>query len=70
VTSLGAYFAYIWVSDSIYFLSISGTAKVMFTSSLFYWCIVLSVLWMFAIDMSLFSMKLSKDSLLNYMKKH
>ncbi|CAD8146015.1 unnamed protein product [Paramecium octaurelia] len=68
-TSLGTYFAYMWVSNIIPQSSIYGTTRMLFSSSAFYLSLALSVLSMFILDLLMFTMKVSKDTLLNYMKR-
>lgn len=68
VTSVGAYFVYIWISDQIKDVNVYKTAVMLFSSPLFYFTTSLSVLSMFALDLLLFALKTSKDTLLNYLK--
>ncbi|KAL4445931.1 hypothetical protein ABPG74_010923 [Tetrahymena malaccensis] len=68
-TSIGLYFAYIWLSD---IWTLSGTyltASTLFSSSQFYLCVSLNILTCFAFDCLLLAGKSSKDSLLNYLKR-
>ncbi|CAD8064402.1 unnamed protein product [Paramecium sonneborni] len=68
-TSLGTYLAYMWVSNIIPQSSIYGTTRMLFSSPAFYLSLALSVLSMFILDLLMFTMKVSKDTLLNYMKR-
>lgn len=68
VTSLGAYFLYVYISSIIPISQVYGTAGMIFSSPIFYLGLALSVLAMFVLDLLMFTMKTSKDSLLNYMK--
>jgi phospholipid-translocating ATPase len=69
LTSIGAYFSWMWVSDNIPGVVVYQTAVVLFESPLFYFCVTISILSMFSLDLLLFSFKISKDNLLNYYKR-
>ncbi|CAK77311.1 unnamed protein product (macronuclear) [Paramecium tetraurelia] len=68
-TSLGTYFAYMWISNIIPSAAIFGTTQMLFSSYAFYLSLALSVLSMFILDLLMFTIKTSKDTLLNYMKR-
>lgn len=69
ITSLGAYFVYISVSNVIPLFIVYQTATQLVKSPLFYLSVSFSVLSVFMVDLVIFSLKISKDNLLNYMKK-
>lgn len=68
VTSVGAYFVYIWISDIIIYVSVYKTLNMLFSTSIFYTGLALSILSMFALDLTMFSFKFTKSTLLNYLK--
>ncbi|CAD8070330.1 unnamed protein product [Paramecium sonneborni] len=69
ITSLGTYFAYMAVSNIVPKSAIYGTTTMLFSSYAFYLSLALSVLSMFIFDLLMFTIKTSKDTLLNYMKR-
>jgi phospholipid-translocating ATPase/phospholipid-transporting ATPase len=50
-TSLGAYFAYVFISSELPFSQVYHTSGAVFTSGIFYLSLALNVLAMFAFDL-------------------
>ena len=68
IPSIGAYLLFIIVTDRFTFIKCYLTLNIMVNSSTFYFGLLVSILSMFAFDFTMFSMKYSKDTLLNYLK--
>jgi hypothetical protein len=58
-TSIGAYFAYIWIGSSFPSMNVYLTANIIFSSSLFYFTVFLSIFSMFMFDALFSSLKFS-----------